>query len=49
MRCEGVAEEQDRDFDTDDASPSGLWDPQSGVISGGVNHSPEVADGDDGS
>jgi CRISP-associated protein Cas1 len=32
-------EEQEEDFDTDDALPSGLWDPETGIVAGGVNHS----------
>ena len=41
LRGERTAEEQDQDFDEDDASPSGLWDPDSGPVAGGVNHSGE--------
>jgi CRISPR-associated protein Cas1 len=32
-------EEQEADFDADDALPSGLWDPETGIVAGGVNHS----------
>src|ERR1039457_2863556 len=32
-------EEQEDDFDADDALPSGLWDPETGIVAGGVNHS----------
>ena len=32
-------EEQEEDFDADDALPSGLWDPETGIVAGGVNHS----------
>lgn len=38
MRGEKIAEEQETDFDADDAVPSGLWDPEEGLVSGGVNH-----------
>jgi CRISPR-associated protein Cas1 len=37
MRAEPTAEEQAEDFDADDALPSGLWDPESGIVAGGVN------------
>lgn len=28
----------DGDFESDDALPGGLWDPEEGVVAGGVNH-----------
>ena len=33
------AEEQEEDFDANDALPSGLWDPENGIVAGGVDHS----------
>jgi CRISPR-associated protein Cas1 len=38
-RWETATEEQEEDFDADDVLPSGLWDPEAGIVSGGVNHS----------
>lgn len=46
LAAEPIAEEQQPDFETEDALPSGLWDPNAGgVVSGGVNHGEEIGDG----
>jgi CRISPR-associated protein Cas1 len=39
LRSDSDAEGQAADFDADDALPSGLWDPESGFVAGGVNYS----------
>lgn len=38
---EADASTPDADYDTDEALPSGLWDPELGVVPGGVDHSVE--------
>jgi len=43
---EGVDASLDNLLDADDALPSGLWDPVSGRVEGGVNYSEETDGGD---
>ena len=43
---EGVEASLDSLIDSDDALPTGLWDPEAGTVEGGVNYS-EEADGRD--
>lgn len=38
------SEEHDADYDADEALPSGLWDPDQGVVPGGIDHSQAEAD-----
>ena len=49
LRTESAGAELEEDFDEDDARPSGLWDPDSGQVNGGINHADEVINGGDGS
>ncbi len=39
LGCTPPVDDRDRDLDSDDALPGGLWDPEQGAIDGGVNYS----------
>lgn len=39
--AEQTDEASDDDFAADEAAPGGLWDPDQGVVPGGVDHSPD--------
>lgn len=43
---EGDSAGGDEDYDADEALPSGLWDPELGVVPGGVDHSLEEGEGE---
>ncbi len=43
LAVDGLARDEEVDFDSDAAAPGGLWDPEEGIVRGGVNHG-EVKD-----